>query len=282
MKKIFYTACLFSALLFAQSCGEKKTAEGEQTDTTQTVTETPVAETPAPEGLVEKDGLKLYYMSSSPEFADAKLAISTPADKGKAAAGDVKFAYTVTDYQLGAQTDDAAGKMCANSDKGQHIHLILNNGPYSAQYEPNFVQKLEAGHYVALSFISRSYHESIKTAGAYTLTQFNVGGGKESKDLTKPYLFYSRPKGEYTGEDTKRLMLDFYLANTTISADGNKVKATINGKTEFILTEWRPYIIEGLPMGDNKIQLDLIDKDGKLVEGGFNQVERTFKLNPLQ
>ena len=64
-------------------------------------------------------------------------------------------------------------------------------------------------------------------------------------------------------------MLDFYLVNTKLSEAGNKVKAIING-TEFILTDWKPYSIEGLPIGENKIQLQLIDKTGKLIPGPFN------------
>ena len=57
------------------------------------------------------------------------------------------------------------------------------------------------------------------------LTQF---GENQSYDLTNEFLFYSRPKGTYKGNDTKKLLLDFYLVNTDISPTGNKVKATIN------------------------------------------------------
>ena len=60
-----------------------------------------------------------------------------------------------------------------------------------------------------------------------------MGDGKESTvDLTTPHMFYSRPKGEYKGSDTKRVILDFYLANTLLSLEGNKVKATINSNAD--------------------------------------------------
>ena len=52
--------------------------------------------------------------------------------------------------------------------------------------------------------------------------------GEEKVDLNSEFLFYSRPKGTYKGKDTEKLLLDFYLINTTISPEGNKVKATIN------------------------------------------------------
>ncbi|MDE0471265.1 MAG: phosphopeptide-binding protein, partial [Ekhidna sp.] len=58
----------------------------------------------------------------------------------------------------------------------------------------------------------------------------------------------------------------------------NKVKATINGN-EFMIEEWVPYYIEGMPMGENTIKLELIDAEGNLIEGPFNVVERTITLS---
>ena len=54
-------------------------------------------------------------------------------------------------------------------------------------------------------------------------------------------------------------------------------KATINGE-EFMIDEWAPYYIEGLPIGETKIRLQLIDVAGSSVEGPFNDVERTITL----
>ena len=98
-------------------------------------------------------------------------------------------------------------------------------------------------------------------------------------DLSAPHMFYSRPKGEYVGKDTEQVMLDFYLVNTTLSPTGNKVRATING-TEFMLDRWLPYIIQGLPMGENTIQLELVDNSGNVLPGPYNSVTRTFTLKP--
>ena len=134
-------------------------------------------------------------------------------------------------YELGVQTQKDFDYNLANSAKGQHIHLIVNNGPYSAKYSPEFEHELDEGNNVILAFLSRSYHESVKNPSAYYLAQ--VGDGQKL-DLTQELLFYSRPKGVYKGEDTDRVLLDFYLINTSISADGNKVRATIHGK-EFLI-----------------------------------------------
>ena len=108
---------------------------------------------------------------------------------------------------------------------------------------------------------------------AFILTQL----GENKIDLNSEFLFYSRPKGTYNGKDTEKLLLDFYLVNTDISKDGNKVRATIEG-TEFIIDEWAPFYIEGLPKGEINIKLELIDSSGSLIETPFNPSVRKVIL----
>ena len=151
---------------------------------------------------------------------------------------DYTFSFNIENYELGVQTQKQFEYKLANSDKGQHIHFIINNGPYSAKYSDEFVQKLNQGNNVILAFLSRSYHESVKNSNAYYLDQ--IGDGNKI-DLSGQLLFYSRPKGVYKGEATEKVLLDFYLVNTKISPQGNKVRATIQG-TEFIIDEWAPIL----------------------------------------
>jgi hypothetical protein len=184
-----------------------------------------------------------------------------------------KFSFDVNQYELGMQTLKDFDYQLANSAKGQHIHFIVNNGPYSAHYENIFSKKLKDSSNVILAFLSRSYHESVKNKNAFVLTQV----GEKNIDLNNEFLFYSRPKGTYKGVDTEKLLLDFYLVNSEISANGNKVRATIQNK-EFIIEEWAPYYIEGLPKGEIKIKLELIDASGNLIDSPFNPSNRTVIL----
>ena len=186
---------------------------------------------------------------------------------------DYTFSFYVSDYTLGMQTLKDFDYQLANPAKGQHIHFIVNNGPYSAHYEDTFIKQFEDSSNVILAFLSRSYHESVKNSNAYILTQV----GENEIDLNKEFLFYSRPKGTYKGVDTEKLLLDFYLVNTNLSSSGNKVKATIQD-TEFIIEEWAPYYIEGLPKGEIKIKLELIDASGNLIDSPFNPSKRTVIL----
>jgi hypothetical protein len=232
-------------------------------------------------GVMEQNGLKLSAFDTSPKFPDARLSLVEPAAASTVAAAEVPFKYELANYQLTAQTEGPAHEDHANSAQGQHIHNIVDNEPYTAHYETAFTKPIKEGSHVVLSFLSRSYHESLKHKEAYDLRVVNVGkstaGPGADFDAKGQHLFYSRPKGEYVGNDTKKVMLDFYLVNTSLAADGNKVRATING-TPFMIDRWLPYTIEGLPMGENTIKLELLDSDGNVVPGPFNTVERKITL----
>ncbi len=238
-------------------------------------------ENDAPESY-EKDGLKVYPFEGSPEFKTAELTRNSPADNMKAANGKVAFDFGVTNYELGAQTEGAGTNGLANSDKGQHIHLIVDNGPYSAHYDAKFEKEFEPGHHVAIAFLSRSFHESVKNGKSATIFQFTTGKDQPETtpvDLNAPMLFYSRPKGEYNGAGAQKILLDFYVANAELEPDGYSVIVTVNEKTEFILDTWQPYLIEGLPMGENTINLKMIDAQGNLADSPMNDVTRTFTLS---
>ena len=215
------------------------------------------------------NSITISKLENSPSYENSNLSLNDIKNE------DDKhiFSFKVNDYELGAQTQNNFNFQIANSGKGQHIHLIINNNPYSAHYENIFEKELVESNNVILAFLSRSYHESVKNTNAYILTQI----GDNGIDLNNEFLFYSRPKGTYEGLDTEYLLLDFYLVNTEISSNGNKVKATIMD-TEFIIDEWAPYYIKGLPKGEIKIKLELIDASGNLIDTPFNPSERIVIL----
>lgn len=265
MRKLFLSFLAVATFTF-YGCDSTKTKQENQTDSTATGQEANEATT-----------ISLVPVRGFPEFNDAMLEMNAPNDNATLSTDSIAFSYNVKNFELGAQTEDNDMNL-ANSKDGQHIHLIFNNQPYHAKYEPEFKMSLEEGHYLALSFLSRSYHMSVKNPDAYILRQFTVGNAQsENIDLSAPHMFYSRPKGEYSGTETENLLLDFYLVNTDLSDNGNRVRATINGQ-EFMITEWAPYAIQGLPLGEVTIKLELLDEDGNLIDGPYNSVERTVTL----
>lgn len=247
--------------IFSVACGGS-------TETADTATEE--MEAPAPEEVK----ITLTDMPQSPDFPDAAIT-SMSYKQGK-------FTFGVnggkSGYALAAQTPDAEQKMCANSAEGQHIHLIIDNEPYAAKYAASFDYDVADGDHYLLAFLSRSYHESIKHASAAKVAMISVKDKaiKTQKEVTEPMLFYSRPKGTYTGKDTENVMLDFYLANVTLGAD-YKVKAEVGGET-FMIDTWKPFYLQGLPMGENTVTLTLVDAQGNAVDTPLNPVSRTFTL----
>lgn len=271
---ILTTGC---TLLFS-SCGNNNTKT--ETNTTS-VKDTTKTAPPAP--------VTLTTVSPSPEFPGATLAISSvKAEKVGKDSAKVSFNFAVKNYELKMQTSDNANKMCNNSDKGQHIHFILDNQPYKALYEPkNDVTLANGGEHYLMAFLSRSYHESIKSKGAAVVYHFKIdekGNLKKLDDPKEPMLFYSRPKGDYFGKDTANVLLDFYVWNCNLATDGYKVNADIANETNtgqqlsVTIDKWEPHFIQNLGTGKSKVTLTLTDKDGKPVEGHQASVSREFNM----
>lgn len=232
----------------------------------------------------------LQPVNGSPDFPGAALSIKSidQVAVGKDST-KITFNFDVKNYELKAQTADNAGKGCNNSDKGQHIHFIMDNQPYKALYEPkNEITVANGSEHYLLCFLSRSYHESVKNKEAATFMHFKVGdkGGsiKKLDDPKEAMLFYSRPKGDYLGKDTANVLLDFYVWNGTLATDGMKVKAEIanNDKPAQTLSatidKWTPDFITNLGTGKSKVTLTLVDKDGKTVAGPQSTVSREFNM----
>lgn len=272
MKKISSIAAIVVTALFT-ACGNGATDDNKRDSKDTTTTSSTVAD------------IHLVPTPPGPEFPGASLTVNEL--KGKPLEGtdsvEVSIVYGVKNYELKTQTSDAADRTCNNSKDGQHIHFILDNGPYTALYEPKHTFKVaKNSEHVLLSFLSRSYHLSLKNKEAYQLISFKVddkGNIQKSENKKAPMLFYSRPKGAYIGNDVKDVLLDFYLVGSDLDKDSLKVIAQINDSKSFDITKWEPYILNGLPMGKNTITLSLVKKDGTaLEEGPYTRVSREFTL----
>mgnify|MGYP003429669103 FL=1 len=113
-------------------------------------------------------------LAHSKEFPGASLKIaSITSEKVGTDSAKVTVKYNVENFKLTEQT--AHEHHMANSHDGQHIHFILDNSPYAALYKPehSVTVPVNSQHYL-MSFLSRSYHESRKTADASRLVKFKA------------------------------------------------------------------------------------------------------------
>jgi hypothetical protein len=175
-----------------------------------------------------------------------------------------------------------------------HVHLILDNKPYKAIFDPTKPVKLselldggtlDEGQHVLVAFPSRANHESVKTPGALFVTEFYAGKKtKPTVDLTKPLLIYSRPKGEYKDAMASHVLVDFQLANDTLAEGKDHVHITVSGpgiddaKTADAVVFGPPYYLDNLQDGPYTVKLDLLAGDGKPLPGPWNSTQRTITI----
>lgn len=211
------------------------------------------------------------------EGAMPTLRVTAPRNGAKIARAPVQVRAQLRNWVLGA-------------DPGNHVHFIVDNEPYiavrdvaqavdlAALVQANLGHELAAGTHVLRVFPSRPQHESVKDAGAFAVLTFvyQTPTPGFAFDVRAPLLTYSRPKGcNVAGQ---RVMLDFFVTNTTLAADGVKVHYTIDGETSGDITTWAPHYIENLAVGEHSIRLTLVGADGQPIAGMFNDTTRTITV----
>ncbi|MGJ3250740.1 MAG: hypothetical protein ACFE0J_06375 [Elainellaceae cyanobacterium] len=174
---------------------------------------------------------------------------------------------------------------------GPHLHVILDNQPYRAVYDPSeplVFEDLEPGTHTIRAFASRPWHESFKNEGAFAQTTFHVftKTPTNTPSSDRPLITYSRPKGTYGAEP---ILLDFYLTNVPLhlvaqeSAQDDildwKIRCTVNGQS-FTFDRWQPIYLKGFKTGRNWIQLELLDENDTLIPNVYNNTARLITLEP--
>ena len=185
--------------------------------------------------------------------------------------------------------------------------------------QPFELRNVAEGKHTLRVFASRPWHESYKNDGSFQMVTFTVKGGgdaskptttgsgekmanansapaaspatREGKDVApskagdvdpaKPLLTYSRPKGEYKGEDAKEIMIDFWLTNAKLKGDGGeyRIRYFVNDDEARFIDKWDPVWLAGWLGGKHTVRIELLDKDGRPVEnGGYNTTTRTITV----
>jgi hypothetical protein len=244
-----------------------------------------------PAGDGDGTGLELVPgQRSEAAFPDAAVEIVAPEEGAVLDTTSPAVELQVTGFELGASTPGAEARGLALSDGGQHVHLIVDDRPYQAVYDVSAPVELaeaplEPGVHLLRAFPSRQWHESVKSPGAFAVTQFVVGdtagqaaGSRAAYTPGEPLLTYSRPKGTYEGADADSVMVDFYVTNAELGPEGHKVRVTVNDTTSWTIERWAPHYLVGLADGQHTVRLELLDQDLEPVPGDFNATERTITV----
>ncbi len=234
------------------------------------------------EGLA---GVRLLRLATAgPEYPNARLGLLSPESGARIAEGEtLELTFALTGFELDVPTPDAEDRGLARAH-GQHVHLVVNDGAYRAIYdlsEPVVVEGLPAGTHVIRAFPGRDWHEGVKTPGALVQRRVVVGEGEPTLPPPEewgPTLIYSRPQGGYVGTDADSILVDFYLSGVRLSEDGTRVRLQVNGIREFLIHDWAPHVLVGLPAGEHTLRMDLVGADGARIRSPFTPVERTITV----
>jgi hypothetical protein len=311
MKKTFWISLAFSASLIS-GCGDSRNTDqtpnsnlAPSAKQTLTVVDTPqrIKDMMASRGEQDKAAPILKVVEPR---ADSTIESSTVKVRLELS-GELK-GYEITGMNM-------------QTGMGNHVHVILDNQPYEAYYNLEHdleLRNVADGDHTLRFFPSRPWHESFKNPGAFQMVRFTVRNGgadatkatvtnsgqtvanpaasnanvapeiKEMKpstagevDGSKPLLTYSRPKGEYKFADADPIMIDFWLANTTLTGDGGeyRVRYTIDGGEAKFIDKWEPIWLSGWSPGKHSVKLELVDKNGNVVDnGGYNSTAREITV----
>lgn len=237
----------------------------------------------------------LVPATNSPVAPNVKTMIVSPREGQviENTADSVRIVMQISGMQLAAATPGDSIKGIAYSKQGQHVHIIVDDKPYMADYtngQPFNVGVLAPGKHVIRAFPSRSWHESVKQPAAFAVREFYVGpqpkdpktgrAAIDSSDFNPhtPFITYSRPKGSYTGSEGDSVLLDFFVTNTKLSPTEDRVKVWADGKEIGTITEWKPYYITGLGKGKHTIHVELEDAKGAPIPGKYNSPQQEITV----
>lgn len=246
------------------------------------------------------NGVQVVPVDPTPDPDHVETKILYPKENELKSSAPVKGQIRLDGYALGTDTEQPRKKEIWNDPEGQSLHIFIDNQPYFAvnealidaldDVEDYFDQtadfeipfKLQPGMHVIRVFPVRSYNESVKSDKAFAARIFYFQEKKDNAqvDLSKPYLTYNEPQGEYDYDKKNNppVLLDFYITNCSLSRDGYKVRLTVDNENQRILTSWQPYYIYGLKKGMHRVRLELLDPQNNPVPGIFNDITRTFVL----
>ena len=185
-----------------------------------------------------------------------------------------------------------------NVAEGKHTLRVFASRPWHESYKND-------GSFQMVTFTVKGGGDASKpttTGSGQTMANANNSGAnnntagagpapREGKDVaaskagdvdpTKPLLTYSRPKGEYKGDDANPIMIDFWLTNAKLKGDGGeyRVRYFVNDDEARYIDKWDPIWLSGWIGGKHTVRIELLDKDGKPVEnGGYNTTTRTITV----
>jgi hypothetical protein len=219
--------------------------------------------------ILEREGIKLTEVHNIPKFKSIEASLQ--AENQRFHLGENEIEFKTGMFNIGQSTVDEDKHNVRIEKRGQYLAVVRNNSPAKKQYGSNIMTSLKNGENYYLCFLNRSYDISLKVPKASFLFKIDASpiGCSSNTNVTDTIAYViNQPSGVYSGLETSKILLDFYLKNVSIGKNGNYAIVKIN-KTEFKLSKWAPYWITGLKKGKHTITIELFNKDGKKINSVF-------------
>lgn len=247
--------------------------------------------------LFAAEDLRVQPVARTPEADTIAVVIAYPSPDQVLKSGKVWIQARVDGFALAADSPFDRASEIATTEMGQTLHVVVDNEPYFAVNEEALDPFIDQGFYYDTTykfevpgrlgqgahtlriFPARSYGESLKGNRTFVAFPFYVGKREGNiPDLSKPYLTYNEPSDRMELTTDQPVLLDFYISNCELTSDGYRVRLSVDGKVTRMLTVWVPYYLYGLSKGKHTIRLELLDRNGKLVDGPFSDVSQTIHV----
>ncbi|HVG33522.1 MAG TPA: hypothetical protein VM911_10590, partial [Pyrinomonadaceae bacterium] len=182
MKRIPLSLAILALNLLVLIAGCTSTDNANSNTTATTNVSPPTAATPATQNLstVERPQKIKDLMAGRGEQDQAKptLRFVEPREGATLTGATVNVKLALSGDLKGYQPHKDPA-----TQKGNHIHVILDNQPYEAYYElgqPFELRNVSEGKHTLRVFPSRPWHESYKNDGAFQMVTFTVKGGGDA------------------------------------------------------------------------------------------------------
>ncbi|MEY3411731.1 MAG: hypothetical protein RIQ70_417 [Bacteroidota bacterium] len=245
MKKILFVQSLLiiSILVFVTSCNV-----AEKTESKSDIDSSRMEANSDEVNVVEGDLIVRDYEPKNLNKEAGFLQL-TPKHRALLEPGDIDFSFNTLKFPF---------------VDGHSVRLSIENGTKKFIFDANKKVTLPKGVFLCAAYLCDGNGVSVKNENSFQLTQLNIGIDEQKEiDLSQPMLFLNLPRPV----EGSTILIDFMLFNVDLGKNADKVRVSIDNKTELYLKEWKSLKVAGLKPGKHTVFVELINNQGEIYDG---------------
>ncbi len=169
---------------------------------------------------------------------------------------------------------------------GNRIHVILDNQPPLVVYDvarPVTFSNLTSGGHTVRAFVCRPDGTVIRDESAFAICHFFISKKDFQNyiDARSPYLTVNLPTIGTVDSTAEGMVIFDYIVHHPEVIDEFRVRYDLSGGYTGELTEQGPVYWNNFSPGKHRLKVEFLDKNGKLIPGPFNQIEREFVVQEV-